>query len=217
MKRACLLLLPALLLLALAAGCNDESKPVFTRVRVTPACGVAPLQVEAYGVVSGGNETGDPAGANNLLDMTWKFGDGGTGSTTVAYHRYDVPGEYTVTVTATDQDGNTASAQVPVVVMADSLVITATSSVPDGNVTVGQPITFALTAMSCDIDFPTVPGDSVKMAYRWEMGDAAATVFSGAGPTFSYGVAGEYDVTVAVTNPDLPASPRPPPPDPVAP
>lgn len=202
MKRACLLLLPAMLLIALAAtGCNDESKPQFTRVRVTPACGVAPMQVEAYGVASGGNETGDPLGANNLLEMVWNFGDGGTGNTTISYHRYEEPGVYTVTVTAKDQDGNTTSTSVPVTVLADSLVIEASSDIAGGSVAVNQPIKFDVSALACEINFPTVPGDSVKMIYRWEMGDDEDTIFTGSGPTFGYDTPGDYVATVYVTYP----------------
>lgn len=187
MKRACLLLLPALMIITLVAtGCKDESKPIFTRVRVTPECGVVPLQVETFGAVSGGNETGDPMGANNLLEMSWSFGDGGTGTSSIAYHRYDAPGEYSITVTAKDQDGNTVSSAVPVTVLADSLVIAASSNFPDGNVTTGEVIQFAVEALACDIDYPTKPGDAVKMVFRWEMGDAAGTVDDDPTPAFSY-------------------------------
>ena len=43
MKRAFMLLVPALLLTAAVTGCNDESKPVVTRIYVDEACGVATL------------------------------------------------------------------------------------------------------------------------------------------------------------------------------
>ena len=65
MKRAFLLLLPAILLVFLAvAGCKDESLPSFTRILVYPDCGVVPLQVEGRAMASGGNESGDPTGGN---------------------------------------------------------------------------------------------------------------------------------------------------------
>ena len=101
MKRACILLVPALLLMALATGCeeDDHSVPKFTRLTVTPACGVAPMDVEGYAVLSGGNESGDPMGANNGLEIKWDWGkDQGTGSTTRDFHTYHTPGDYEVNV-----------------------------------------------------------------------------------------------------------------------
>jgi PKD repeat protein len=205
MKRACLLLLPAMLLIALAApGCTDDhSKPIFTRVRVTPACGVAPMDTEVFAAVSGGNESGDPMGGTNNLEIAWNFGDGATSSTAISYNQYMEPGEYTITVTATDPDGETATSKVPVTVLADSLVIAVDSNFPDGNVTVGERIQFDLAAFSCDINFPTVPGDSVKMVYLWDMGAPGDSLFTGSMPSFTYAAAGTYDVNLAVTYPAL--------------
>ncbi|MFT5232283.1 MAG: PKD repeat protein [Candidatus Krumholzibacteriia bacterium] len=205
MKSARMLLVPAILLIALATGgCQDEdSEPKFTRVSATPSCGVAPLDVDFFSAVSGGNETGDPMGGNNLLEIKWNFGDGSGGNTSINFHKYTVPGEYTVTVTAQDQDGKNTSRTVPVTVLADSLVVEATSSPPSGTVTTGDRILFLLDAKSCNIDFPAVAGDSVKMTYRWEMGDAANTVYTGANPIFTYGVAGNYTVDLFVTSPRL--------------
>ena len=203
MKRACMLLVPALLLLAVATGCQDDDKslPSFTRLRVSPACGVAPMDVEGYAIISGGNETSDPMGANNNLAISWNFGDGGTGSSTIAYHRYHTPGEYEVIVTGRDSDGNTALASVPVTVFPDSLVIQAGSDFPDGNVTTDQIIHFKIAAESCDIHFPTVQGDSVKMVFKWEMGDAENHEFKIPEPEFRYDIPGQYEVNVSVFYP----------------
>lgn len=202
MKRACVLLLPALILISLAtSACNDESKPVFTRVRVAPACGVAPLDVETFAAVSGGNETGDFMGGTNTLDVTWKFGDGGSGSTSINYHTYTEPGDYTIIVTASDPDGNTTSSSVPVTVLADSLVMSAVSVPAAGTIPAGQTVQFGVVATGCDIDYPAVPGDAVKMAFRWDMGDASNTVSTDPAPQFTFNVPGEYDVLVAVTDP----------------
>ncbi len=205
MKRACLLLLPAMLLIVLAAsGCNEESKPVFTRVSVTPSCGVVPMNVEVFAAVSGGNESGDPMGGNNNLEVTWDFGDGGSATSSVGYHRYEKPGEYTINVLAKDPDGKTTSSSVMVVVNTDSLVITADSTPPSGNIAVGTRVQFELTAAACGIDFPTVAGDSVKMIYHWAVMSATDTTdFYGSQPTFTYSTAGDYDVDVAVTYPFL--------------
>jgi hypothetical protein len=191
----------AMLTLAAVAGCNDESKPTFTRLRVTPACGVAPLDVEGYAILSGGNETGDPLGGNNNLDVKWAFGDGGTGNTSLAYHRYFTPGDYNVVVVGTDPDGNTTTANIGVTVLPDSLVIEAGSNFPDGAVTTADTVRFDMIASSCDIDFPAVLGDSVKLEFHWAMDDPDTTVYEVVAPEFRFRNPGVYDVSVSVFYP----------------
>ena len=125
MKPMILILAAALLLLSVAA-CNDESQPTITRMFAAPACGVAPLQVEVYGIASGGNEGGSATGGNNNLEFTWDFGDGQTSNTSIGYHTFATPGEYLVTLKVEDPDGKSASRTVPVIVVADSLLVEAT-------------------------------------------------------------------------------------------
>jgi hypothetical protein len=50
------------------------------------------------------------------VDFAWIFGDGGTGSTDTVSHVFGAPGTYTVSVTAADQAGNTATASTTVTV-----------------------------------------------------------------------------------------------------
>lgn len=203
--------LAALSLSLLAAGCKEDSKPRITRMNVTPACGVAPVSVIATAYASGGDESGDPLGGNNSLEMTWQFGDGGTGGTSVAYHTYTEPGEYNVVVSATDPAGESASATLPIVVLPDSLVVEVSTNFPDGNVTTNDVVRFDATVYTCGVDYPTVPGDAVKLAFRWEMNDAANRVFTEAqpgrqvttegDPGVRFTVPGEYDVEMTVTYP----------------
>lgn len=204
MKRVTKLLsicLATLALAFLATGCKEDNKPRITRMNVSPACGVAPVEVIATAYASGGDETGDPLGGNNSLDMNWNYGDGGTGSTSVSYHTYNTPGEYTVVVTATDPAGESASASVPVTVLSDSLVVVASTNFPDGTLTTDDIVQFEASVVSCDVDFPAVPGDAVKLAFRWEMNDATHRVYTGPSPDFRFVTAGEYDVELSVTYP----------------
>ncbi len=216
MKRLCLIVIPvALLIFALVSGCNDKTDPAFTRIIVSPACGVVPLQVDAYAIVSGGNETGNATGGNNNLEISWNFGDGHTSRTSIAYNDYLIPGDYTVVATAKDPDGKTASTSMPVKVLADSLVIEASSDFPGGEVTTADTVTFDLRAESCDIN-PDEPGDYVKMAYRWDMGTGymdtgdpddpeddvwVEYVYPTRNPRFRFFEPGQYDVSVTVTYP----------------
>ncbi len=200
MKRALLLLFPAILLAFVAlSGCDDESKPAFTRLKVYPDCGVIPLQVEGLAIVSGGNESGSPTGGNNNLEIQWNFGDGGTSQTSISYHTFQDAGEYLVQVTATDPDGNKATASYPVIVYADTLSIEALSTPEAGTVPVGTAVSFDVTAESCDID-PDVEGDFVKLAYRWDFGDR---VFADRQVTRTWNTPGTYEVYLAVTYPAL--------------
>jgi len=207
MKRACMLLFPALMILAVVAGCLDddnESKPTFTRVRVTPECGVVPMSVEGYAILSGGNESGDPLGANNNLEVKWTFEEGGTGNTSIAYHTYQVPGDYNVIVVGKDPDGNTTTSTFPVTVLPDSLVMEAGSNFPDGACTCLDTVRFNMLAESCDVDYPVVLGDSVKLQFTWDMGDMGGvdnTTYNVVAPEFRFRTPGVYDVEVAVFYP----------------
>ncbi|MBK7188001.1 MAG: PKD domain-containing protein [bacterium] len=169
MKRVSKLLsicLATLALAFLATGCKEDNKPRITRMNVSPACGVAPVEVIATAYASGGDETGDPLGGNNGLDMNWNYGDGGTGSTSVSYHTYNTPGEYNVIVTATDPGGESASASVPVTVLADSLVVVASTNFPGNTRRRLTSLGSTPSVESCAVDFPAVPGDAVKLAFR---------------------------------------------------
>lgn len=215
MKRALLLLLPAVLLVFLSiAGCNDETEPTISRLRVYPACGVVPMPVEALAIATGGNESGDPTGGNNNLDITWNFGDGTTGGTTsIAYHTYQVPGNYTVVATAQDPDGKTTSMSQLVRVMADTLTVEASSNFPDGITTVNDTVRFDVRALSCDVD-PDIDDDYRNLSFNWGMDDSFFVYlpddtlhveyeFTNRRPTFLFDTAGTYEVTVSVTFPAL--------------
>ncbi len=202
MKRLILLLLPVLVTLAAFSGCSDEeSQPIITRVVVTPECGVVPVRVDAYGAASGGNETGDPTGGANNLEYTWDFGDG-TATTSIAYHLYEEPGEYTVSLTVKDPDGKTASSSVLVSVIPDSMQVEAATTPETG--LVGDPMIFDFRAASCAID-PDLEGDYRNLVQEWMVidttdGDTLAT-YLGKSPSHTFSSAGTYDIELKVTYP----------------
>ncbi|PID81898.1 hypothetical protein CSA17_04205 [bacterium DOLJORAL78_65_58] len=199
MRRVLSLLLPAVLLVLLAvAGCNDESNPKFSRIEASPTCGVAPMAVEFRAVATGGNETGDPTGGNNNLEINWNFGDGGSGATSIAYHIFQDPGVYNVVATAKDPDGGSASISQQIVVYADSLFIEASSNFPGGAVTTNDTIAFSLWAESCQIN-PDTDDDYRNLVYEWSMNDGTDTVFNSRQPHYTFTTAGSYAVTVNVS------------------
>jgi chitodextrinase len=68
----------------------------------SPQSGHAPLDVtfDASG-------SSDPDG--QVTGYRWNFGDGNTGTGQTIVHRYEIPGQYTVQLTVTDNDGKTGS------------------------------------------------------------------------------------------------------------
>ncbi len=211
MKQIVIFALPVCALLVLfCAGCNDESTPQFTRLVINPQCGVVPIEIEGYATVSGGNESGDPTGGSNNLEMTWDFDDGTTGSTSLAYHVFDEPGIYNVSVSAKDPDGKVTTISLPITVRADTLSVQAISDFhgeminpgQEGLVATGENISFSVSAESCDID-PANDDHYRNLTFVWHMNDADGTVFDARDPIFAFQEAGEYDVTVDVTLPEL--------------
>lgn len=203
MKRAFLLLLPAVLLVFLSiVGCGDETQPRFTRIRVYPECGVIPMSVDCLAVASGGNESGSPTGGNNNLEINWSFGDGGNGSTSIAYHTFTTPGQYTVVATATDPDGKTASVSQLVTVMSDTLAVDILTNFPSGSATVNDTINFNVQAASCTID-PDVDDDYRNLMFLWQMNDGSGTEYLTRQPRYQFTSAGSYDVVLSVNYPAL--------------
>jgi len=200
MKRTIWLAAAAVLALA-ATGCNDESKPTITRMFATPSCGVAPLKVEVYGIASGGNETGDATGGNNNLEFTWDFGDGSS-TTSISYHTYAAPGDYTVTLRVQDPDGNSATASLPVTVVADSLIVEAWAE--PAAVTTADTVHFDYRGSSCGVDPDSDTDRASYLIQRWNMGDPGFTgggVYLGAEPRHTFSAPGTYNVVVTVTYP----------------
>lgn len=207
MRRALLLLVPATwLVLLVVSGCSDdESHPRISRIDVSPLCGVAPMAVECRATATGGNESGDPTGGNNNLEITWDFNDGGpTSSTSVAYHTFENPGVYQVMAQATDPDGQTTTISQEVVVFADSLTVEASSNFDELSrfVTVCDTINFDVWAESCDVD-PDNEEHYRTLFYKWRIMDGTDTVFLNRQPSYTFAEPGNYDIILAVTFPEL--------------
>lgn len=87
------------------------NQPPVAVIAVSAERGVVPFTVE----FSGANST-DPDGS--IASYQWNLGAGSTGSTAVARRTFNQPGEYTVTLTVTDNEGLAASKTVTVVAVA---------------------------------------------------------------------------------------------------
>ena len=115
------------LVMTLIIGCSDDTnlKPIITRIEASIECSPPPVYIQFFAVVTGGDPVDDPTGANTLLNLDWDFQDGGTGTGSIVTHRFDLPGEYTVVATVTDNDGDTDRDSILIEVRADSLFVVA--------------------------------------------------------------------------------------------
>jgi PKD repeat protein len=139
------------------------------------------------------NFVGKSPDGDEISNCRWKFGDGsvgtggGTGGTgagnSVAY-TYPRPGKYSVTLTANTPCGEVATTKD--VVVEGPLVADFAFSMNPGTVT--DTIQF--------IDKST----GGPTSWQWEFGDSNNSSSNLPGPTFRYGTAGVYTVTMTVSN-----------------
>jgi uncharacterized repeat protein (TIGR01451 family) len=199
---------PLLLLAALTAlvviGCSDdEPDPSITRLNASEPCGVVPLRVDFRADATGGKPFADPTGGNNWLKMTWDFGDGTRieNGASIAYHEYEEPGTYTVTVTAEDDRGKTASRSLQIRANADSLSVTTyglIDEMPIAAVEACRPVQLGVIAETCGFD--PVTDSYERFLFRWNVRDS---VYSGPHPQHSFtpGELGEQIITVRLIDP----------------
>ena len=129
-----------------ATGCEEDLAPQITKFDLDPTCDVITehtrailgpdgqplldefgqpqienlgsfLAVNYFGRATGGNRFDDPTGGNVPLEFTWNFGDGTTVRDRVTgVHKYETPGNFVVTLTVKDDDGQTASISETIIV-----------------------------------------------------------------------------------------------------
>jgi PKD repeat protein len=129
----------------------------------------------------------DPDGT--ISTYAWKFGDGKTGTGQTTSHTYADPGEYTIELTVTDDDGASD-------VVTKTVTVTAAPNAKP--VAAFTSTTSALTASFNASDSGDTDGTIVS--YAWNFGDN--TTGTGVTPNHTYGQAGTYDVQLTVTDDD---------------
>lgn len=123
-------------------------------------------------------------GGVGAVSCQWDFGDGATGTGPSLSHQYAGPGEYTVTVTATDSMGASATAGMLVTAYPPPSVLAA--SEPDQQV--GK-FNF----------YVQVQDGAPPYTYLWEFGDGGTSTQE-LWVNHTYGAPGEYLWTVTVTD-----------------
>ena len=122
-----------------------------------------------------------------ITSYSWDFGDGSTGSGATGSHAYQTPGHYTITLTVTNDAGQTT-------VVKHSITVDATPassfSVSPSTTRTGAPVGFNAGSSSDTV--------GTIVAYAWNFGDGASA--SGLTATHAYASPGSYTVALTVTN-----------------
>ncbi len=130
------------------------------------------------------SSSSDPDGS--IASYAWDFGDGGQGSGANGSHTYALGGTYPVTLTVTDDRGDTASATRQVTVVKPN----------QAPVAAFQATVNTLTA-SVDATASSDP-DGTIASYRWEFGDGKTA--TGVSAVNTYATAGAYTVKLTVVD-----------------
>ena len=177
---------------------TSDSDPATAAVEISePVVNVAPV------ADPGGPYSGEPLVAvafdgsgssdanNDVLTYAWEFGDGGTGTGVSPSYAYDAAGEYVVSLTVNDGQADSLIATTTV-----TIAIPPANSAPVADPggpyagTTGEAVNFDGTGSS-DAD-----GDALN--FTWDFGDGETG--TGATPSHTYGMAGNYEVRLVVSD-----------------
>jgi PKD repeat protein len=134
---------------------------------------------------SSSNDRGDYLSYGGITNLAWNFGDGGTAvNATFVTHTYAAGGQYTVTLTVTDNGGAINSQSQTVIV----------NSPPVASFTV------SCSKFTCTFNgSSSFDSDGTITNYAWKFGDGTTTS-GGASVAHAYRTPGTYTVTLTVTD-----------------
>ena len=140
---------------------------------------------------------------HTITSYNWNFGDGATGSGVTSSHAYTSAGSYNVTLTVTDEIGqsNTSAPQAVTVSSAAATPPTARFTFSPAPPGVNETVFF-------DASSSTAGAGHTITSYSWSFGDGGSCstasfptgcgTGSAANPTHAYGTAGTYSVILTV-------------------
>ncbi|THD67499.1 PKD domain-containing protein [Robertkochia marina] len=146
--------------------------------------GEAPLEILFNG-------SGSLEGDNPIINYAWDFGDGGSSEQPDPTYNYNTPGNYTATLTVTDDQGLQDSDQL--IISVSGPVITGPTAIAVSDVTSGE--------APFEINFNgsgSVQGDNPITTYSWDFGDGGTSDL--ADPTYTYLTPGSFLAVLTVTD-----------------
>jgi PKD repeat protein len=158
------------------------NQPPVSRLTVTPASGIAPVQVTA-------DSTASSDADGKVVSGTISFGDGTVVSGQVASHTYSNGGTYTIIATVTDDRGASGTSLMTVTV-APHAAPSVTLSVTPLSGTAPVNVTAFAWASSTSLATPSV-------VINWGDGSAVSSANTA---THTYSLAGSYTVTATATD-----------------
>lgn len=159
-------------------------------VSAPPAAPVARFAAAVDGLKASVDGTASSDANGPIAGYAWNFGDGGTGTGVKADHTYAAAGTYNVTLTVTDNTGQTNAVTNPVTVTAP----------PPNQAPVAAFTSTATNLVAAFNASASTDPDGTIAGYAWDFGDA--TTGSGATPSHTYTAAGTYNVKLTVTDND---------------
>ncbi len=148
--------------------------------------GTAPLAVSFSG-------SGSSDSDGTIASYAWTFGDGSNGSGATVSHSFSAAGSYTVILTVTDNQGAKATAQKVITVQAPPVTNKPPIAMLKASVKAGKAPLLVRFKSGGSID-----PDGKIVSYAWSFGDGATA--SGASVSHTFKVAGQFTVTLTVTD-----------------
>lgn len=133
-----------------------------------------------------GSASTDPDADGSVVDYSWDFGDGVSGTGMTTSHMFASEGQATVTLTVTDDRGGTG------VIAHDVELVRAPNSAPQASFKV------SCSGMDCDFDASGSSDpdpDGAITSYAWDFGDGSTAT----GVVTSHAYQSQADVTVTLT------------------
>jgi PKD repeat protein len=128
----------------------------------------------------------DPDGT---VKVSWDLDDGNKSTETDPVHSYSKAGAYTVKLVVTDDDKNTATYDIPLIIDDRGPTVTIMTEILSGDIKSD----FTLTAEASDID-------GTIMTYEWDLGDGSSAL--SAVVSHTYARPGNYTVRLTVRDDD---------------